>query len=316
MKILIIKLGYSETLDPEIGKVVSLGDVVRCTVILESLKEKYEDSNITWLVAPEAFPLLADNPYIDRILVWDEFVPFVLMREQFDMVVNLEKIHGICALADMIQAWEKVGFRFDSRSGEYSAYERSVGATKYIQSKASGEKSHDIWQRVLVEMVGCEWKGQEYSLGYKPKPKQFYDVGFNYYVGSKWPTKAMVKERWEELAKKLELQNISYSWQQGMSNLYEYMDWIAGCKVLVTNDSLGVHLALAMKKSVVVLFGSTSGEEIDYYGRGASIYPKFGNMLNEYQCVPCYNPTCKKEKHCMDFIDLDDIVESAKSFLY
>ena len=224
MKILIIKLGYSETLDPEIGKVVSLGDVVRCTVILESLKEKYEDSNITWLVAPEAFPLLADNPYIDRILVWDEFVPFVLMREQFDMVVNLEKIHGICALADMIQAWEKAGFRFDSRSGEYSAYERSVGATKYIQSKASGEKSHDIWQRVLVEMVGCEWKGQEYSLGYKPKPKQFYDVGFNYYVGSKWPTKAMVKERWEELAKKLELQNISYSWQQGMSNMYEYID--------------------------------------------------------------------------------------------
>lgn len=315
MKILIIKLGYSETLDPEIGKVVSLGDVVRCTVILESLKEKYEDSNITWLVAPEAFPLLADNPYIDRILVWDEFVPFVLMREQFDMVVNLEKIHGICALADMIQAWEKVGFRFDSRSGEYSAYERSVGATKYIQSKASGEKSHDIWQRVLVEMVGCEWKGQEYSLGYKPKPKQFYDVGFNYYVGSKWPTKAMAKERWEELAKKLELQNISYSWQQGMSNLYEYMDWIAGCKVLVTSDSLGVHLALAMRKSVVVLFGSTSGEEIYYYGRGASIYPKFGNMLNEYQCVPCYNPTCKKEKHCMDFIDLDDIVENVKSFL-
>ena len=315
MKILIIKLGYSETLDPEIGKVVSLGDVVRCTVILESLKEKYEDSNITWLVAPEAFPLLADNPYIDRILVWDEFVPFVLMREQFDMVVNLEKIHGICALADMIQAWEKVGFRFDSRSGEYSAYERSVGATKYIQSKVSGEKSHDIWQRVLVEMVGCEWKGQEYSLGYKPKPKQFYDVGFNYYVGSKWPTKAMVKERWEELAKKLELQNISYSWQQGMSNLYEYMDWIAGCKVLVTNDSLGVHLALAMKKSVVVLFGSTSGEEIYYYGRGASIYPKFGDILNEYQCVPCYNPTCKKDKHCMDFIDLNDIIESVKNFL-
>ena len=315
MKILIIKLGYSETLDPEIGKVVSLGDVVRCSVVLEALKEKYPNSNITWLVAPEAFPLVVDNPYINRILVWDEFVPFMLMREQFDMVVNLEKIHGICALADMIQAWEKVGFRFDSRSGEYSAYERSVGATKYIQSKASGEKSHDIWQRVLVEMVGCEWKGQEYSLGYKPKPKQFYDVGFNYYVGSKWPTKAMVKERWEELAKKLELQNISYSWQQGMINLYEYMDWIAGCKVLVTNDSLGVHLALAMKKSVVVLFGSTSGEEIYYYGRGASIYPKFGNMLNEYQCVPCYNPTCKKEKHCMDFIDLDDIVENVKSFL-
>ena len=62
MKILIIKLGYSETLDPEIGKVVSLGDVVRCSVVLEALKEKYPNSNITWLVAPEAFPLVVDNP--------------------------------------------------------------------------------------------------------------------------------------------------------------------------------------------------------------------------------------------------------------
>ena len=316
MKILIIKLGYSETLDPEMSKVVSLGDVVRCTVVLEALKEKYPNSNITWLVAPEAFPLVAENSYLNRVLIWDEFVPFVLMREQFDMVVNLEKIHGICALADMIQAWEKVGFRFDSRSGEYSAYERSVGATKYIQSKASGEKSHDIWQRVLVEMVGCEWKGQEYSLGYKPEPKQFYDVGFNYCVGSKWPTKAMAKERWEELAKKLELQNISYSWQQGMSNLYEYMDWIAGCKVLVTSDSLGVHLALAMKKSVVVLFGSTSGEEIYYYNRGVSVYPKkTQGIISSFDCIPCYESKCKQSVHCMDFIELDRVLGYVDKFL-
>ena len=33
-KVLIIKLGYSETLDPEIGRVPSLGDVMRTTVIL------------------------------------------------------------------------------------------------------------------------------------------------------------------------------------------------------------------------------------------------------------------------------------------
>lgn len=314
MKILIIKLGYSETLDPEVGKVVSLGDVMRCTVVLEALKSKYESVHITWLVAPEAFPLVAENPYINRILVWDEFVSFALMREQFDMVVNLEKINGVCALADMIQAWEKVGFRFDVRSGEYGAYEKSLVATSYIQSKTSGDKNHNIWQKVLVEMVGCEWSGQEYSLGYQPKPKLAYDVGFNYNVGSKWPTKAMDKERWEILAKRLEAQNIRCSWQQGMKNLYEYMDWIAGCKVLVSSDSLGVHLALAMKKKVVVLFGATSGEEIYYYGRGVSIYPKIGK--NEgYACIPCYNPSCEKEKHCMDFINLDDVVNCVENFL-
>ena len=315
MKILIIKLGYSETLDPEIGKIVSLGDVVRCTVILESLKEKFSDSKITWLVAPEAFPLVVDNPYIDRVLVWDEFVPFALMREQFDVVVNLEKIHGICALTDMIQAREKVGFCFDIMSGNYSAYAQSIRATKYIQDKADGRKTHEIWQKVLVEMVGCEWSGQEYSLGYKSQSKGVYDVGLNHYVGSKWPTKAMTKEKWEELASKLENLEISCSWQKGMNNLYEYMDWIAGCKVLVTSDSLGVHLALAMRKSVVVLFGATSGEEIYCYGRGETIYPSFGGESSMYECMPCYSPVCKKDKHCMDFINLDDVVRSVKRFL-
>lgn len=313
MKILIIKLGYSETLDPEVGQVISLGDVVRCTVILESLKKKYGSSKITWLVASEAFPLVVDNPYIDRILVWDTFVPFALMREQFDIVVNLEKIHGVCALADMIQAWEKVGFRFDVVSGEYGAYAQSVGATQYIQDKADGKKSHNFWQKVLVEMVGCEWSGQEYSLGYKPQPKESYAVGFNHYVGSKWPTKAMAKHKWEELGGRLEAKGISYSWQRGMNNLYEYMDWIAGCNVLITHDSLGVHLALAMKKSVVVLFGATSGEEIYYYGRGISVYPKVA--LSAYECMPCYNSECKENQHCMDFIDLDDVVESVERFL-
>lgn len=311
MKILILKLGYSETLDPEMGKVVSLGDVVRCTVVLEALKEKYPNSHITWLVAKEAYALVAENPYINRVLVWDEFISFALMREQFDMVVNLEKIHGICALVDMIQAWEKVGFRFDMQKGEYSAYMRSFGATKYIKEKAEGAKQREFWQKVIIEMVGCEWRGQEYSLGYRAVAKEKYRVGLNYQVGSKWPTKAMNLARWEELAAKLNALEISYSWQQGMDNLYDYMDWIAGCDVLVSCDSLGVHLALALGKSVIVLFGSTSGEEIFYYNRGVSIYPK--NL--DYTCVPCYNPICEKEQHCMDFIDLDDIVRAILRFL-
>ncbi|MDA3967568.1 glycosyltransferase family 9 protein [Helicobacter sp. WB40] len=313
MKILILKLGYSETLDPEMGKIVSLGDVVRCTVILEALKNKYKDANITWLISQEAFPLIVDNPHINRILIWDEFVPFALMREQFDMVVNLEKIHGVCALADMIQAWEKVGFRFDVLSGDYSAYEKSKSATSYIAQKASGEIQHKIWQQVLVEMVGCEWRGQEYSLGYSPTTKERVQVGLNYQVGSKWPTKAMKNEKWDALAKMLESNNISYSYQQGMQNLYDYMDWISGCDVLVSHDSLGAHLALAMKKSVIILFGATTGEEIYYYNRGISIYPKVKKVA--YECLPCYNPTCIKNIHCMDFIDLDDILDNVKGFL-
>lgn len=311
MKILILKLGYSETLDPEIGKIVSLGDVVRCSCVLEALKEKYKDAHITWIVSNEASPLVIGNPMIDRVMIWDEFVPFALMREQYDLVVNLEKLQGVCALVDMINAWEKVGFRFDAQSGGYSAYAHGSRAIEYIREKADGKMQHQIWQKIIIEMLGCEWKGQEYSIGYQPKPKERYHIGLNYLVGSKWPTKAMSKERWEKLALLLEQQNISYSWQQGTGNLYEYMDWIAGCEILVTSDSLGLHLALAMKKKVIALFGATSDEETYFYGRGVSIKPN----EKDFECMPCYKPICSNSDFCMDKINLQDVCNAIKNLL-
>jgi len=54
-------LAIQKTLDPEIGKVPSLGDVLRTTPILWAVKEKYPDSHITWLVTENAEALLKEN---------------------------------------------------------------------------------------------------------------------------------------------------------------------------------------------------------------------------------------------------------------
>lgn len=308
-KILIIKMGLSETLDSETGKIVSLGDVLRCTVILETLKNEYPDSSIAWLVSNEAFPLLKDNPYIDHILIWDEFVPFVLMRERFDMVINFEKINGISALADMIDAPEKIGFRFNSLTGEFGTYMRSFIAREYIAEKEKNGK-RTVWQEIILSMVGLKWDGQEYSLGYNPKTIKKHDVGFNWRVGSKWPTKGASESWWKSLESALNDKNISYSWQKGMDNLYDYMDWINSCAIIITNDSLGLHLAIALKKKIIALFGPTDPSEVYLYGRGKIITPK-----TEYNCLPCYKPTCRQDVFCMDFIDARDIAKSIDEFV-
>jgi len=223
-KILIIKLGYSETLDAEIGKTPSLGDVLRTTPILWALKEKYAKSHISWLVSEQAEPLLHGNRFINRILVWDEFVPFQLMREKFDILINLEKIPGVAALSDMIDAWTKYGFRFEGVDGDYHAYERGLTFIDYIEEKKRTNRAKDFWQKVLIEMIGVEWKAQEYLLGYEPGKDVIHDVGLNYKVGAKWPTKAMSEEKWRLLGNKLIEQGYSISWQQGLEDLYGYMD--------------------------------------------------------------------------------------------
>ena len=303
VKILVIKLGYSETLDHDIGRVPSLGDVVRSTPILLALKEKYADSHITWLVSEEAEPFLKGNAIIDRVLIWDEFVPFQLMKEKFDILINLEKIAGVCALADMIDAWVKYGFRFDAVKGIYHAYEKGLSFIDYLREKESNLKAKEVWQKVLIEMLGVEWKEQDYALGYQPKTKQLYDIGFNYTVGSKWPTKAMSMGRWKELEAKLVAKKYSVSWQQGVENLYEYMDWINSCGIVITQDSLGMHLGLAFKKPTVVLFGSTDPNESHTYNRAKVI-------LSRQKCrhMPCLKPKCASGLHCMEKIDLDEIV--------
>lgn len=308
-KILIIKLGYSETLDPEIGKVPSLGDVLRTTPILSALKEKYPDSHITWLVSEHADSLLHRNLLIDRLLIWDSFVPFQLMKEKFDVLINLEKIPGVCALSDMIDAWVKYGFRFDTISGSYHAYEKGLDFISYIEGKHS-DKTKGYWQQVLIEMLGVEWKGQEYLIGYKPASEINFDIGLNFEVGSKWPVKGMPMELWQELEKRLVAHGYSVSWQKGRSNLFEYMDWINSCKLLISNDSLGLHLAFAFHKNVIGLFGPTDPSEVYFYTGGKL-------LRSPCQCpaMPCFGIKCKTGLLCMSHIDLNEITVSVADIL-
>lgn len=278
IKILIIKLGYSETLDAEIGRHVSLGDVLRTTPILSALKKKYPHSNITWLVSQKAEQLIHGNKYIDRILIWDEFVPYQLMSERFDLVINLEKIPGICALSDKIEAWNKYGFRFNSDTGLYDGYEQGLNFIDYINQKNIGNTSNDCWQKSLIELLGLKWNNQKYTLGYQPKSKEIHDIGLNYEVGKKWPEKAMSQQKWDELAKKLETQNLVVSWQEGLNSIYDYIDWINSCKIIITQDSLGLHLALALNKTIIALFGPTSSKEVCFNSKSFVIEAKDNNM--------------------------------------
>lgn len=308
-KILVIKLGYSETLDPKIGVVPSLGDVVRTTAILPALKERFPDSQITWLVAHEAKFFLQDSSYVDRVLEWDSFVPFQLMREKFDVLINLEKIPGICGLADMIEAWTKYGFRFDTETGRYEGYERGLEFMSYLAGKGDSAKAL-CWQQAMIEMLGVPWRGQEYALGYQPDVPLRFDVGFNYKVGSKWPAKAMSIGKWKELEALLHQEGLTVSWQEGFDNLQVYMDWVASNRVIVSCDSLGIHLALAQRRRIVGLFGPTDEREVYLYGRGRIVRPR-----GHCELSPCMDWKCHPRNSCMEDIALDDIMQAVRQSL-
>ena len=303
-KVLIIKLGYSETLDGEIGMITSLGDVLRSTVLLHL----YKNAHVTWLVDEKAFALLKGNPFVHRILSYDLTSVLQLQSERFDTAINLEKVPGVCAFSDSINAWRRYGFRFDPENGVALAYDGSQHVLEICMYQDYKKKTKKHWEEILFEMVGARWQGEGCILGYKPQSNVTYDIGFNYDVGKKWPNKAWPMEYWKEL-EKLIGNKYTISWQQGLKNIEEYFEWINSCRVFVTNDSLGLHIACALNKKILALFGPTLASEI-YIPNGIKLLPQVN-----YNCTPCLSPRCIQSKSCMNYIEPKMVYDAIESII-
>ncbi len=301
-KVLIIKLGF-EASDPGTGYAVSLGAVLHATTILHLFKK----SHVTWLAHRKALPLLEGNPHIDRILPYGLVSILQLKSETYDTVVNLERVPGICALADSIEATIRYGFCFNRMTGDVVACAKSLAALfPYL-----GAKADYLEIEPLFAAVCGKWRGERYVLGYRPKEGDLCDVGLNYLVGPKWPNKAWPQSRFIQLERKLRVLGYSVSWQKGENNLREYMDWINGCGVVVTNDSLGMHLAIALGRKVVTLFGPTFPHHTHLYGLGSKVSSP-GNCDR----TPCYEPVCKKgDIACMEGITVEEVLVEVEKLL-
>ncbi|MBS3166915.1 glycosyltransferase family 9 protein [Candidatus Woesearchaeota archaeon] len=313
-KILILKTGYSEFLDQETNtRKVSLGDILRTTVLLHPFK----DQTVYWVTDEVGIPLLKGNPYITKILPYDFTTVLQLEAEIFDTVINLEKIPGICALVDKIDAWQKHGFRFDKSTGKSEAYERAAEVLAVCSDQTLKKENSKYAQELMYEVIGKKWNNEKYILGYNPKSEVINDVGLNILVGEKWPNKQWNLNKWNELEDMLTKEGYKVTRQdkqnkEVLNNLYSYMDWINSSKALVSNDSLGLHLAIALNKPAIGLFGPTPSSEICFYGKGKAI------TARDYDCIPCFKSKCTYTPHitsCMDFISPEQVFEETKKLL-
>lgn len=78
---------------------------------------------------------------------------------------------------------------------------------------------------------------------------------------------------------------------------------IGQCRVVVSGDTLGMHLALALKRPVIALFGSTQPREIEMFGRGRKI-------VTPAECSPCYRRSCDIHPSCMEMIGSRTVLEA------
>ena len=95
-----------------------------------------------------------------------------------------------------------------------------------------------------------------------------------------------------------------------MEDLRAYIDWINTSRIIVTSDSLGMHLALSLKKKVHALFGPTPSFEVYFYGRGEAILPE-----PKLECVPGFSERCDNpEGNCINKISAKRVAEKVLNY--
>lgn len=87
------------------------------------------------------------------------------------------------------------------------------------------------------------------------------------------------------------------------NSLRKFISIINALDMLVTSDTLTLHLAVALKKRVVCFFGPTSAEEIELYSQGVKIKP-------DSDCYCCYKKQRTSDNMCIDKISVDKLTQS------
>ncbi len=328
MKILVIK-----------GR--AMGDVLRTTTLLTGLKRKYPESHITWLVDEESVDLLRHNPLLDRIIpfCWQDILRF--LGEKYELLICLDKEIPSTALATHIKSDQKFGFGLNrhgnltvfNKAGHYAYRLGLDDDLKFRQNKKT-------YQEIIYEACELEYQKDRYVFQLvgedRQKAQAFLQkehlkkdrpwIGINTGAGSKFETKRWPRNRFLELVNLLtenqkaalfllggEKEKAVNRWLQentsakvyntGSTNtLREFAGFLSYLDLVVSSDSLAMHLALALEKKVVVFFGSTAPQEIELYGQGQKIFAGV-------DCSPCFKAHCSDMK-CMEAISAQDVYQA------
>lgn len=324
-KILIIKLG-------------SIGDVLRTTSILQGLNEKYESPYITWITESESVDLLRNNKYIDRIMEYNAESLARLNIERFDLVINLDVSATSSALASLAKSKEKLGFGLSEQGYIYpfnSEAEEWFKMSLFDDVKKANTKTY---QQIMLEIIKIKPKNYDIILNLTKDELKFAEqfakkesvekehpiIGINTGAGNRWQLKKwtltgfsrLIDRLGEELDAKILLlggpnevkrnKELIKNFTEKVidpccnNNIREFAALVNLCDVAVTGDTLAMHIAVALKKKTVVLFGPTSAAEIDLYNRGRKIVP-------DIKCVCCYKQLCEKHPNCMENISVDQV---------
>lgn len=312
-RVLIIKLGAA-------------GDVVRTTCILHELTNRYQGYEVWWITDfPQLLPIVVHVPLKYELKSLER-----IKSTQFDVVYNLDKDPHACALADSVNTPIRHGFTLinglPSPVNEHA--QESYHAGIFDDFSKTLRESYPAQIHALCNL---EWKGQDYILDDVPSPisqppQGILRIGLNTGSGKRWSSRLWPVRYWTQLAQSLQEagsdvillggpdedeQNKNISRQSGVFypgtfGLTEFVGVVNSCHVVVTAVTMALHIAVGLKKRVVLFNNVFNPAEFELYGRGMLIQP-------EKDCTCYYGATCTNPEYsCMDHLTVETVLDAVK----
>jgi len=316
-----------------IVKLDAMGDVLRSTALLPPLAEVHPRAAITWITRKESVPLLQRNPFITEVVELGVEALVHLQTRTFDRVINLDASKTSAALASAARSNRKDGFVLDERgyvqptneaarswleAGVFDDIKRQGSATYQDRMAAilglSGRNHQYVLELSADEIARARAHLASIGLDFR-RPV----IGLNTGAGGRWPLKQWREEGYVDLISRVaRRENVQFLLLGGPAeqerndrlklassvplldpgcdnSVRHFASLLSHCSVVVTGDTLAMHLALALRKRAVVLFGPTSAAEIELYGLGEKVVP-------DMTCLSCYKTACDFVPNCMDLI--------------
>lgn len=312
-RILIIKLG-------------AIGDVIRTTPLLRKLRREIEHLEIIWLTYSTS---VLPSKWIDNILEVSIENIIWLRNNKFDWLINLDKDKLAISLSKEICANKKSGFTTDN-FGKCIPISNKAEEHKWLTGLWDdiNKKNQKNYLEEIFEICGYKFEGEEYILDDKLQGKRKWDIdhtkkviGLNTGCGGRWKSRLWPEEYWIKLAKKLidqgcevillggeeeDEKNKMISDKSGANyfghfKLKTFINLVNQIELVVTAVTMAMHLAIGLKKKLVLFNNIFNKNEFYLYNRGLILEP-------EIECDCFFSPECKN--NCMKSLKVETVLKN------
>ncbi|MGE0763481.1 MAG: glycosyltransferase family 9 protein [Bdellovibrionales bacterium] len=321
----------------------ALGAVLRATSILPAIKRKYPKSHITWVTQAPAEQLLKPSSLIDRVLTTKSDDQLVLGALKFDLAFVIDKSLKAAGVLALTKAKEVRGFIVDGWNAAIRpANPEAEGLWRLgLDDNLKFHINRKPETQLMVEALALgDFRRDEYQVELSPAEKAQVEerrkkwlgrneliIGLNTGCSGVIPYKRWTVEYHQRLIREIQNQfQASVVLLGGPEDEIRNQQMAAGAKVIqspttagprdglvsvaacdmvVSGDSLGMHMAIALKKWTVAWFGPTCAHEIDLYERGV-------HLQAQVHCSPCWKRSCSNAVMCYDQVPVEKVLEALR----